>query len=241
MPSKHFSRAVVAAFLAAALAGCAPPPAPSIGHYLSDPADLGRIRRVVFVELDWDSTSADVSPQLTQALFQAIQSKRRFRIDILPRTDARYAELPLDPQGSHTLEQLAEIRRVLGCEAILFGSARSFQPFPRMRVELYLRLLDLRSGALVWGVDHTWDSTDKTTEKRIRRYYEDNLRGGYEPARWRIVMVSPQQFSKFVACEVAGTLIGDEQRNPRAGFSGRASETLRKLSEIPKKLAKVAE
>jgi len=240
--NNHASWAL-AVLAATALAGCGTDRSASqgIGYYLNPQADLKRISRVVFVELDYDGASRYVTPQVTQSLFQAIQSKRQFRLEILRRSDPRCADLPLDPQGSYTLEQMAEIRRALGCEAILFGSARSFQPFPKMRVELYLRLLDLRSGALVWGVDHTWDSADKDTEGRIRRYYKDKLREGYEPVGWRIVVVSPQQFGKFVACEVSDTLVPPKANGTDATTPSMRviRGTLEKLSEIPGKLAKV--
>ena len=80
---------------------------------------------------------------------------------------------------------------------------------PRMQIGLYLQLLDLRRGRLVWGLDHTWDTTDRATEQRIKAFFRSRMRDGYGPLDWRMAVTSPKVFQKFVACEVAETLTPD--------------------------------
>jgi hypothetical protein len=93
-----------------------------------------------------------------------------------------------------------------------------FRPHPRMQMGLSLRLLDLKRGQLAWAVDHVWDTTDKAVEKRIERYFNDQIRSGYEPMDSRLIMISPKAFEKFIAYEVAETLPDATRlKTPRRG------------------------
>lgn len=227
--------------------GCGRPEAiePDIGHYLSSPRDVDTISRVVFIELACDPASRSIAPHLTQAIFEAVQSRRRFRLDVLSRDDPRCRDLPLATDRSPTLREMRTIRNALDCDAVLFGSARSMQPFPRMQVELYLRLLDLREGRVIWAIDHTWDTTRRTTEARVRRYAEMQLRSGYGPADWRVVLMSPRHFSEFVAHEAGGTLDPPPEpeqvglRIPVRRFEDRP--TLEKSQKMWRKCAQVSD
>ena len=75
-----------------------------------------------------------------------------------------------------------------------------------MQIGLFLNLVDLREGRLIWGVDHIWDTTNRLTERSIERFFVKEMRSGYGPANWRLGLLSPRMFGKFVAHEAAGTL-----------------------------------
>jgi hypothetical protein len=83
---------------------------------------------------------------------------------------------------------------------------RDFQQMPRMHASLYLSLVDVNQGRVVWGVDHYWDTTDRLVEKRIKTFYDVRMRSGYDPMHHEIAMASPRTFAKFVAFEAAQTL-----------------------------------
>jgi hypothetical protein len=191
----------------AAVAGCAgTPPARGVNCWLSSRSDLRRIHRVVLVELDGDGSAPQVARSLTESLFRALQSTRLFHVDVVAATDAVCLDLPLDKREPFTIEEMAAIRRQLRCDAVLLGRVSHYQPYPHMQLGLYLRLLDLRDGKLVWGVDHVWDTTDKAVEDRIRRFFDRQMRSGWEPEHWSLVLKSPRAFRRFVAYETAGTI-----------------------------------
>jgi len=73
-------------------------------------------------------------------------------------------------------------------------------------MSLRLSLIDLRNGKLLWAVDHTWDTADKETQERIKRYFKNEVRAGYQPLREDLVSISPIEFNKFVAYEIVQTL-----------------------------------
>lgn len=198
-------------------AGCShpPPPQAQLGCYLSSPQDLRRIHRVVLLELTQDSSVPPIARDMTESLFRAAQARNLFHIDQIARDDPLCRDLPLDGRGVYTIKDLMAMREALDCDAILFGRVTHYRSYPRMQIGLYVRLLDLQNGKLVWAVEHIWDSTDKATETRIKEFFESQMRSGYEPAQWELVTQSPKAFQKFVAFEIGQTLApsqGDTQR-----------------------------
>lgn len=194
------------------LAGCRQ--VSPIGYYLAPPESLSRINRVVFVELSGQDSYPGIAADMTTTLSHAIQTRRLFRLDVVKKDDPLCKTISLDGQAGFTMQQLRDMRRTFQCDAILLGSVRDFRPHPRTQIGLDLRLLDLKNGRLVWAVDHIWDTTDREVEKRIIRFFNKEMRGGYEPMDWEFAMISPKAFGKFVAYEVANTLPDWSKRRP---------------------------
>jgi len=225
--SKAARRAALALLAAACgLGGCrrtARAPDEQIGFFLSSRQDLQRTARVVLVELaSVDECPPQIARDTTQALASAIQARQLFHVDVVRRTDPLCRDLPIEGVEALTLPELAAIRDALGCDAVLFGRVSHFQPFPRMQIGLYLKLIHLRDGKLVWGVDHVWDTTDRTTELRIEEYFRHVVRSGYDPLGPELVFKSPRAFQRFVAWEVAGTLAGPQDGAEKAAPRGRS-------------------
>lgn len=209
-PRPRASRALHVCLLSAVLlSGCAAPcpPEDPIGYALPSAHEVRRLGRVVFVELVGD---AEVTPrtarQTTEALAHALQARQLFHVDVVDLHDPLCRDLPLARPDALTLAELSMIRRALGCDAVLFGRLYDVDTFPHMRMGLYLRLIDLKDGRLVWGVDHVWDSADRALARRVRRYFACEVRDGFDPAGHEIVFTSPRAFRRFVAYETAATL-----------------------------------
>lgn len=177
-----------------------------VGHDLRDPGALRRINSVAFVELAHDERNPAVAETLTQSIAQSLKDTRLFRVRLVRRDDPVCHDLDFSDPHTFSMAQLLVIRQALKADAVLCGSMKHFQPYPRMRVGVYLAMIDLDEGSFVWGVDHRWDTTDKATRKRIARFYRDNVGADDNPDGWRTGLVSPALFAKFVAHEVARTL-----------------------------------
>jgi hypothetical protein len=194
-----------------------------VGFFLSSRRDVLRTRRVVFVELMPEGTCPpQIARDATDALLHAVQRKRLFHVDVIRRTEPMCRDLPLDRLEALTIEHLAEMRESLGCDAVLFGRAGRFQPYPRMQLGLYVKLINLRDGKLVWGIDEFWDTTALKTQRRIQRYFRREVRDGYEPLGWELILQSPRAFQQFVAYEAAGTLPDRRPGPAPANATGRA-------------------
>lgn len=177
------------------------------GHFYLNPyADLSSVGKVVIFELDNRTSYPLLSGTITDDLSQALQKKHIFTLSTLHRTDPKWRNLDLNGSNSYSLEELASIRKQLKADAVLFGSLMRYDPFPHMLMSLHLKLVDLRSGKLLWAMEQVWDTSDKRLELRMKQYYEDQLRTGYEPMDWQLLITSPRNFNRFVVYEVSITL-----------------------------------
>ena len=200
-----------------------------------------QLHRVVFVELNDCTGYPDISKTMTEAMFRSIQDKRIFHADLVSKFDIQCQELPLAGREALTISQLADIRQKLKCDAILFGKVSHFRPYPRMQVGLYLKLLDLKDGKLVWAIDHIWDTTDKSTAGRIRDFFDTEMRQGYEPAQWQMGLMSPGMFQKFVAYEVTNTfptLSGEPRTKKKLPLAMSTGRAIRKVVNFPENFKK---
>ena len=209
-PISQAARRLALAAAACLVPGCletSPSAEGRIACFLSSHEDILRTRRVVFIELAAvDDCPPQVAWDTTRALGSAVQARRLFHVETVRRTDAMCRDLPIEGIEALTLPELAAMRQGLRCDAVLFGRVSHFQPFPRMQLGLYLKLIDLKDGKLVWGVDDVWDTTDQSTERRIRKYFYREVRDGYDPLGHELVLKSPRAFERFIAYEVAETL-----------------------------------
>jgi hypothetical protein len=174
-------------------------------YYLNPNNKLITIGRVAIVELDNDSSYPQISADVTQALYQALQKRQVFGLTVVRQHDPSWRSLQLDRDSTYTLEKLLAIREALRCDGVLLGTVTEYRPYPHMAVGLRMKLLDLRGGQLQWALEQVWDSADKTIEKRIKSYFKSEKRSGFAPLHEKLAAVSPLEFIKFVSYEVAGT------------------------------------
>ena len=188
-------------------------------YYLNSDEDLSAIGRVALVELDNESPYPQVSAGVTEALFQALQKKQIFSLTVVRQDCPAWHSLQLDVHSglqtqnggfasspTYGLEQLSTIRKTLNCDGILTGTITGYQPYPHMAIGLRLKLIGLKDGRLLWALEQIWDTADKTTEHRIKNYFQCQMRSGFAPLRENLVAVSSLRFIDFVAYEVAETL-----------------------------------
>ena len=205
----HKSQIAVLLLLAVLLPGCgahrASAPAGEY-YYLCPDKNLSTISRVALVELQNDSSYPQISADITGALFRALQKKQIFGLTIVRQDDPSWRSLQLEQDATYTLDQILAIRQTLKCDGVLVGTVTEFRPYPRMAVGLRLKLLDLRDGQLLWALEQVWDSADKETEDRIKKYFKSVKRSASAPSQEWLASVSPLEFIKFVSYEAAGTL-----------------------------------
>jgi hypothetical protein len=199
---------ILAAALAAVLAaGCGSNQARlRVGHYLDPAGGVLRTSRIAFVPLVNGTDFPGVEEGMTTELLQALQTRRLFRVSLAPPASDTGNPWCRPSGQAITLRELADMRKAFRCDAVLVGTVTAFRPYPHLQGGLYLRLVDLRDGRLLWAVDHTWDASDRRTQQRIGDYYRRSVESGDSPLQWRIALVSSRAFQKFIAQEVAETL-----------------------------------
>jgi TolB-like protein len=180
---------------------------PRTNHYYINPrADIAAVGRVALLELDNLTTRQELGETFTLTLADELGKRNLFSLRKVMRADAIWQSLKLDNMQAHTLDDLAAARQALSANAVLFGTIQRYMSFPHLQISLTLKLVDTRSGHLLWAFEDVWDSGDKTVEKRMQKYFKEQMRTGFEPMDWQILITSPLAFNRFVAWEVAQTL-----------------------------------
>ncbi|MBN1554641.1 MAG: hypothetical protein JXA11_07840 [Phycisphaerae bacterium] len=190
-----------------AMTGCTNPSQPlGVNYYRAGDADIENISRVVFVNLSEDVGYPEIAERMTQALQEALLQKGMFRVDVISKDHTDLRDLDMKKRDPYTIAEMVAIRKSLRCDAILFGKMIRYQPYPNTQIGLYLRLVDVKNGRLLWAVDDTWDTTDRETYRQIKNYYFDEMRETYEPAEEEMGIMSTEGFQKFVAHQVVLTM-----------------------------------
>lgn len=221
---------------------------PEVGHYYISPTvEFATIGKVVVFELDNCSSDVQLARTLTETITNSLEKRHLFSLNILMRSDPQFRSLGLEDMSSYSSDKLSAMRRELNADAILFGSITQYSPYPHLMTGLHLRMVDLRDGQLVWAMEQTWDSTDNRLEQRMREFFDSQMRSGYEPMNWQLLVTSPRAFNKFVSFEVARTF--PVRRNymnipvsseKNADFSIK-SKIFGKTYQVPQKTLKFAE
>ena len=174
--------------------------------YLNPKKSPTLLGRVALVEFDNKSTYPEISKDVSEALYVALQKKQQFGLTTVAQTDPAWRSLQIGPDDTFSPDQCVKIRQMLQCDAVLAGVVTEFRPYPHLMIGLRLRLIDLTDGQLVWAVEQVWDSGDRGTEVRIKRYLKVQTRSSRGSMADRLMIVSTLDFMKFVAYEVGLTL-----------------------------------
>jgi hypothetical protein len=167
--------------------------------YLNPYRDVHSLGRVALVELDNMSAYPDIAPQVTTALFAALQKRQLFSLNTIRQDDPSWRSLRQNLDSLDNLKQIGVIRETLKSDGLLIGTITQYQPYPRLVIGLKLKLLDLTDGQLLWGLEQVWDSSDISTRKRIKHW------SSAASLREDLVVMSSLNFSKFIAYETAQT------------------------------------
>ena len=207
----------------------------TVPAYMPSAEALWRLKRVVLVELDRRDASPQVARDLSESVFLAVQNRRVFPVDLMASAAGSAmpvaVSMPVGQGPRFSLEQLGEMRSALNCDAVLVGAIAGFEPYPRAWIAVQLWLVDLRTGRVMWGVDHAWRTTDEATSKRMQRYFTPSGgEDGTDPIR--LAEMSPRMFTAFVAAELANALPqppGTASPEPRQSRGAKALAETKKI------------
>ena len=197
----------IGAALVCALAGCGETLAEMevIPAYSPSPESIWKLKRVVLVELAPRVSSPDVARELSESVYMALQGRHVFAVDLVAKSSPLCDSLPEGRGPRFTLEELDTLRSTLRCDAVMVGSVTGFQPYPDAWITAQHWLIDLRTGKVLWGVDHAWRTSDGSTMARMKKYFASESECE-DVESIRLAEMSPRLLSRFVAWEMARAL-----------------------------------
>ncbi len=179
--------------------------------FLDPGKDLRTLGRVALVEMENTTGYPQISGEMTQAFYLEAQKKQLFGLVVIQQDDPAWRSLQENLDDLQAMRRLMVLKQTLRSNGLLLGTITQYQPYPHMVIGLRLKLLDLTDGQLIWGMEQVWDSDDKSIQKRIQKYFGQQLRSGHTPLNEDLMVVSSLNFCKFVAYEVAATLERPEE------------------------------
>ena len=224
---------VLGVLLVLPIAGCGTPdlavePVPA---YVASPEAIWGLKRVVLVELDSRDAPAELARDFSQSVRLAVQSRRVFPVDFAAAGEPLDTHLAGCRGPRLTLKQLVGLRKQLRCDAVMVGSVTAFEPYPDARLGVQIWLVDLRSGKLLWGVEHAWCVGDPATAEKMERYFDYPGCEDSESAV-RLAEMSPRGFGDFVAWDLARSLPlppGVAETSPRRDAGEHACDTAKNI------------
>jgi len=180
-------------------------------YYLDPGKDLRALGRVALVELNNLSSYPQINPELTDALYLALQKEQLFGLVTIKRDSPVWRNLQESLDSIQAMRQLQTLRETLQCNGLLLGTITQYQPYPHMVLAVRLKMIDLTDGQLIWALEQVWDSADRSVQKRVDGYYRQQLRSEHSPLSKELVVVSSLDFFRFVAHETAATLRREEE------------------------------
>jgi hypothetical protein len=175
-------------------------------YYLNPDVDLKSLGRVALVEFNNRSSYPDFSRTVSDALFNALQKKQRFGLVTVAQNEQIWRNVQADPDAPLSPKLLLDMQRSLKSSAVLTGVITQYEPYPHTKVGLRMKLINLRDGKLVWAVEQVWDSSDRSTQTRIRAYLDGQQKSRQSKGAVDLATVSTKRYMQFVAYEVAETL-----------------------------------
>jgi hypothetical protein len=101
---------------------------------------------------------------------------------------------------------LVDLRDKLGCDAVMFAELSQFQAYPPLTVGLNLKLVDARSGQILWAADEVFDAGQPAVANGARRYQMKHSPVGGPLADSRFILLSPSAFGHYAAQTLFATL-----------------------------------
>lgn len=179
----------------------------AIHYYINPSKSLSQTGRVAIIELANQSDYPDISRDITNSLYKSLQKTQIFGLAVIPKADSLWTDLQIKANDKYALEHLSAIRKKTNCNAILTGTVTQYTPYPHTVAALNLKLTDLTDGQLIWAMEQIFDTSDKTTESRIKKYLQAQSNSKTNTLDEKLITISPVKFIDFVTYEVASTML----------------------------------
>ncbi|MCH6255873.1 hypothetical protein MLD52_04895 [Puniceicoccaceae bacterium K14] len=119
---------------------------------------------------------------------------------------AEFEEESFSSIESLPAELLSKLHQIYAIDGILLTDISYYRPYQPVGIGVRLKLLDGRTGEIVWAVDEIFDSSSPTVENSVKTYYLSESLIQYPLNATDTVIQSPARFSKYVAHSVFNTI-----------------------------------
>lgn len=168
-------------------------------------------RRVAVLPLAAGVDSSDLADgcnALAPILRDELIKTKRFEVVAVDPTALRRSTGRVAWTGTEALpaDFLGFLRREYDCDAVLFAELTSYRAYAPLAVGWRLKLVDVRSGQILWAVDELFDAADPAV-------YHASQKFAGQPTRWPfchqenwLAANSPRLFGRYAAAALVDRL-----------------------------------
>ena len=206
--------------LCAALGGCqsAPPHASLFEQnfrpdniFVYPPKLSLNLQRVAVLPIAAETAGSDLPEgcqTLTPVLWEQLVKTKKFEVVAVDAATLRSRTGQVNWTGGENLppDFLAFLRREYGCDGVLFAELTAYRAYAPLAVGWRLKLVDARSGQIVWSVDELFDAARPGVFRAAQRIERPGfVMPFFHDENW-VAVNSPQRFGRYSAAIVLETL-----------------------------------
>lgn len=169
------------------------------------------LRRVAVLPLAAETASGDLSEGCTAlgpVLLEQLVKTKKFETVAVDAAVLRQATGQASWTGTETLppDFLPFLHREYGCDAVLFVELTAYRAYAPLAVGWRFKLVDVRSGQIVWAADELFDAAEPAVYHASQRFSGQRLKWPFGHEENWLAANSPRQFGRYSATVLLGTL-----------------------------------
>jgi hypothetical protein len=147
----------------------------SLNVFVSSPTLPPDLKRVLVLPLAYGQSAGDVSggcQTFNPVLRAALVKTGKFEVVAADPETLRSCTGQLGWTGEEALPPnfFDGLKRVYGCDAVLFCELTTFRPNAPLAIGWRLKLADARTGKILWAADEIFDAANKNTVKDAEQF-----------------------------------------------------------------------
>ena len=193
------------------------PPDQADNSFQDSPVLPAELRRVAVLPLAVDGSPADLSAggeTFGPLLLAELMRTQKFEVIALSQEDLRRQTGRLAWSGAEILpaDFLGSLRRVYGCDAVLFCQLTTYRAYAPLAVGWRMKLVDTQTGRILWAVDQVFDAGQPAVLGQAHLYH-----GGGQwvfqdsESNWQVGN-SPRLFGQYALAQSLSTLPSRKDR-----------------------------
>lgn len=116
-------------------------------------------------------------------------------------------------------EDLLKLSDALHVDAILVGRVEQFDSYDPISMGLACSMLSCRDGEILWSATGHFDGHRQDIQNEVKAWYEHTLSPSANPlSGWKVVLESPQQFTRYVADRMVQSIPLPKQSETKATY-----------------------
>lgn len=178
-----------------------------VSFYKSGEYKSLNIQRVLLIPFTYETSREKIVDLVTDAFFVELQKSAKFDV-VLPHEfhEDFLKQDDLWIKGLVRPETIIEAKKRYQVDAIIFGTITRYKPYEPPTLGIKMSMFSTTTGTVIWTSDTIFDGSASSVVQLLKEYYKENYQEDQSLYGWKIVMLSMERFSQFIAHHVIATL-----------------------------------